>query len=153
MANTYTQIHIQAVFAVKYRIGIIQKNWKDELFKYITGIIRENDHRLLAINGMPDHVHVFFGMRPAQSLSDLLQVIKANSSKWINERGFVKGRFEWQQGFGAFSYSKSQISDVISYIQNQETHHQKRTFLDEYRNLLEEFDVEYDSRYIFKELE
>ena len=153
MANTYTQIHIQAVFAVKYRIGIIQKNWKDELFKYITGIIRENDHRLLAINGMPDHVHVFFGMRPAQSLSDLLQVIKANSSKWINERGFVKGRFEWQQGFGAFSYSKSQISDVIAYIQNQEAHHQKRTFLDEYRNLLEEFDVEYDSRYIFKELE
>jgi len=153
MANTYTQIHIQAVFAVKYRLGIIQKNWKDELFKYVTGIIRENDHRLLAINGMPDHVHVFFGMRPAQSLSDLLQVIKANSSKWINERGFVKGRFEWQQGFGAFSYSKSQISDVISYIQNQETHHQKRTFLDEYRNLLEEFDVEYDSRYIFKELE
>ncbi|HMI67790.1 MAG TPA: IS200/IS605 family transposase [Cyclobacteriaceae bacterium] len=153
MANTYTQIHIQAVFAVKYRLGIIQKNWKDELFKYVTGIIRENDHRLLAINGMPDHVHVFFGMRPAQSLSDLLQVIKANSSKWINERGFVKGRLEWQQGFGAFSYSKSQISDVISYIQNQETHHQKRTFLDEYRNLLEEFDVEYDSRYIFKELE
>jgi REP element-mobilizing transposase RayT len=153
MANTYTQIHIQAVFAVKYRLGIIQKNWKDELFKYVTGIIRENDHRLLAINGMPDHVHVFFGMRPAQSLSDLLQVIKANSSKWINERGFVKGRFEWQQGFGAFSYSKSQISDVIAYIQNQEAHHQKRTFLDEYRNLLEEFDVEYDSRYIFKELE
>jgi len=153
MANTYTQIHIQAVFAVKYRTGIIQKNWKDELFKYVTGITRENNHRLLAINGMPDHVHVFFGMRPAQSLSDLLQAIKTNSSKWINERGFVKGRFEWQQGFGAFSYSKSQISDVISYIQNQETHHQKRTFLDEYRNLLDEFDVEYDSRYIFKELE
>jgi len=102
---------------------------------------------------MPDHVHVFFGMKPAQSLSDLLQVIKANSSKWINERGFVKGRFEWQQGFGAFSYSKSQISDVIAYIQNQETHHQKRTFLDEYRNLLEEFDVDYDLRYIFRELE
>jgi len=92
-------------------------------------------------------------MRPAQSLSDLLQVIKSNSSKWINERGFVKGRFEWQQGFGAFSYARSQISDVIEYIQNQEAHHQKRTFLDEYRNLLEEFDVEYDSRYIFKELE
>ncbi|HMI65565.1 MAG TPA: transposase [Cyclobacteriaceae bacterium] len=131
----------------------MQKNWKDALFKYITGIISENDHRLLATNGMPDHVHVFFGMKPAQSLSDLLQVIKANSSKWINERGFVKGRFEWQQGFGAFSYSKSQISDVIAYIQNQETHHQKRTFLDEYRNLLEEFDVDYDLRYIFRELE
>jgi len=150
MANTYTQIHIQAVFAVKYRIGIIQKNWKDELYKYITGIIRANDHRLLAINGMPDHVHVFFGMRPTQSLSDLLQDIKTGSSKWINDHGFVKGRFQWQQGYGAFSYSKSEISNVISYIQ---IHHQKHTFLDEYKKLLTEFAVEYDEGYIFKELE
>ncbi|HMI68062.1 MAG TPA: IS200/IS605 family transposase [Cyclobacteriaceae bacterium] len=114
MANTYTQIHIQAVFAVKYRIGIIQKNWKDELFKYITGIIRENDHRLLAINGMPDHVHVFFGMRPAQSLSDLLQVIKANSSKWINERGFVKGRFELNTGICWKNSMWNMIRDIFS---------------------------------------
>jgi REP element-mobilizing transposase RayT len=153
MANTYTQIHIQAVFAVKYRQGTIQKDWKDELYKYITGIVRENDHRLLAINGMPDHVHVFFGMRPTQSLSDLLQVIKANSSKWINERGFVIGRFEWQLGYCAFSYSRSEIPDVIAYIRNQEAHHQKRSLLDEYKNLLTEFAVEYDDRYIFKELE
>ena len=153
MANTYTQIHIQAVFAVKYRKALVQNDWKNELYKYITGIVQGNEHRLLSINGMPDHVHVFFGMRPTQSLSDLLQDIKTNSSKWINEREFVKGRFEWQQGFGAFSYSKSQCPIIINYIRNQETHHQKVTFLEEYRKVLEEFSIAYDERYIFRELE
>ncbi len=152
MANTYTQIHIQAVFAVKYRKGMIHLDWKDELYKYITGIIQGNEHRLLAINGMEDHVHAFFGMRPTQSLSDLLQDIKTNSSKWINDRGFVNSRFEWQQGYGAFSYSKSQASNVIAYIQNQEIHHQQHTFLEEYKGTLDEFSVAYDERYIFKEL-
>jgi REP element-mobilizing transposase RayT len=108
------------------------------------------DHKLLAINGMPDHVHVFFGMRANQSLSDLMQDIKGSSSKWINDKKFTKGRFEWQEGYGAFSYSKSQASKVITYIQNQEAHHRKQTFLEEYKGFLEKFEVNYDERYIFK---
>ena len=128
MANTYHQIHIQTIFAVKKRTGLIQKEWKDELYKYITGIIQQHDHKLLAINGIPDHIHVFFGMRPTQSLSDLMQDVKGSSSKWINEKNFIKEKFEWQGGFGAFSYSKSQVSTVIAYVQNQETHHRKITF-------------------------
>ncbi len=116
MANTYTQIHIQSIFAVKNRSSLIQTEWKDELYKYITGIIQKHEHKLLAINGMPDHLHVFFGMRPAQSLSDLMQDIKQNSSKWINQKKFIKEKFEWQEGFGAFSYSKSQASRVATDI-------------------------------------
>lgn len=153
MSNTYTQIHIQAIFAVKNRVGIINKDWQDELYKYITGVIQKNDHKLLIINGVEDHVHLFFGMRPTQTLSDLMQDVKANSSKWINEKGFVQGRFEWQAGYGAFSYSKSQIPTVIKYIENQQIHHAKQTFLDEYKNLLDQFEVDYDERYIFKPLE
>ncbi len=151
MANTYTQIHLQVIFAVKNRTGLIQKEWKDELYKYITGVIQAHDHKLLAINGMPDHVHVFFGMRPIQSLSDLMQEIKQDSSKWINQKKFTRERFEWQEGFGAFSYSKSQASRVITYVRNQEEHHRKITFLDEYKKFLEKFEVDYDERYIFKE--
>ena len=151
MANTYTQIHLQGIFAVKKRTGLIQIEWKDELYKYITGIIQEQDHKLLAINGMPDHLHVFFGMRPIQSLSDLMQEIKQDSSKWINKKKFIKEKFEWQQGFGAVSYSKSQASGVIAYVQNQEVHHRKITFLDEYKKFLEKFEVDYDERYIFEE--
>src|SRR6478736_1699947 len=146
MANTYTQIHIQAVFVVKSRLGLIQNEWKDELYKYITGIIQANNHKLLAINGMPDHLHVFFGMRPTQSLSDLMQDIKGGSSKWINERKFTRERFEWQEGFGAFSYSKSQASQVIEYIHNQELHHQKFSFMEEYKRLLTEFEADFDER-------
>jgi putative transposase len=153
MANTYTQIHIHAVFVVRFREGVIGQEWKDELYKYITGIIHANGHKLLAINGVEDHVHVFFGLRPSQSLSDLMQDVKANSSKWINERKFVKGKFEWQSGYGAFSYSKSQIPDVIRYIERQEVHHRKQTFLEEYRDLLVKFGVEFDERYLFKSLE
>lgn len=153
MANTYTQIHIQAIFAVKKRTGIIQKEWKDELYKYITGIIHEHNHRLLAMNGMPDHLHLFFGMRPSQSLSDLMQDIKGGSSKWINDRKFIKERFEWQEGYGAFSYSKSQSPSVINYVQNQEAHHSKLSFLEEYKKFLIKFDIEYDERYVFKEME
>src|ERR1700712_246159 len=131
MANTYTQIHIQVIFAVKKRTGLIQKEWKDELYKYITGIIQTYGHKLLAINGMPDHLHAFFGMRPVQSLSDLMQDIKGSSSKWINEGKLIKERFEWQEGYGAFSYSKSQATRVIQYVQNQEEHHRKMSFLTE----------------------
>jgi len=150
MANSYTQIHLQVIFAVKKRTGLIQKEWKDELYKYITGIVQAQEHKLLAINGMPDHLHIFFGMRPIQSLSDLMQHIKQDSSKWVNQKKFIKEKFEWQEGYGAFSYSKSQVSRVISYIQNQESHHRKITFLDEYKKFLENFGVDYDERYIFK---
>ncbi len=153
MANTYTQIHIHAIFAVKKRTGLIQKEWRDELYKYITGIIQSYNHKLLAINGMPDHLHVFFGMRPIQSLSDLMQDIKGNSSKWVNEKKFIKDKFEWQEGYGAFSYSKSQASRVIAYVQNQEIHHRKITILDEYCEFLKKFEVKYDEKYIFKVLE
>ncbi len=153
MANTYTQIHIQAVFAVQNRDCIIGKQWKDELYKYITGIIQNHDHKLLAINGMPDHIHVLFGMRPSQSLSDLLQDIKGNSFQWINNRKFVNGKFSWQEGYGAFSYGKSQIPQVIQYIERQEEHHKKKTFIVEYKEFLNAFGVKYDERYVFKPIE
>ncbi|MCX6312313.1 MAG: IS200/IS605 family transposase [Bacteroidetes bacterium] len=153
MANTYTQIHIHAVFSVQNRECIISNNWRDELYKYITGIIQNNNHKLLAINGMPDHLHILFGMRPTQSISDLLQDIKGNSSKWINERKFTKRRFSWQEGYGAFSYSKSQLPQVIQYIAKQQEHHLKKTFIKEYKESLNAFNVEFDDRYIFKPIE
>jgi putative transposase len=153
MANTYTQIHIQGVFAVAYRHCVIQDHWKNNLYGYITGIIEKNNHKLLVVNGMPDHLHVLFGMRPSQSLSDLLQDIKGSSSKWINEQGFIKSKFSWQEGYGAFSYRKSDLPGLIHYINNQQQHHQKTTFLQEYESLLKEFEVLYDPRYLFKEME
>jgi putative transposase len=152
MANTYTKIHVQFVFAVKYREGIIRNVWADGLYKYITGILQGLGHKMLAINGMPDHIHLLTGLRPTQSISDLLQDIKASSSKWINDRRFVKGRFEWQAGYGAFSYAASDIDNVARYIANQEIHHKKVSFRDEYLGLLKEFDVEFDEQYIFREL-
>ena len=150
MANTYTQIHIQAIFAVQNRQCLIQKEWQIELYKYITTIIQNYDHKLLQINGMPDHIHTFFGMRPKHSLSNLMKEVKESSSKWINKRGFLKYHFSWQEGFGAFSYTKSQVPRIIQYIQNQEIHHQKKTFIEEYVELLREFEIDFDQRYIFK---
>jgi putative transposase len=152
MANTYTQVHIQSIFAVKSRAGLIGLEWENELFKYITGIVQAYNHKLIAINGTPDHLHVLFGMRPTQSLSDLMQDIKGSSSKWINDRKLVRGHFEWQEGYGAFSYSKSELPRIINYIQNQKIHHMKLTFSEEYKEFLEEFEVDYDERYIFKDL-
>jgi putative transposase len=151
MANTYTQIHLQFVFAVKYRAAVIDKSWKDELYKYITGIVQNNKHKMLCINGVADHIHIFIGMKPTQSVSDLLQDIKGSSSKWINEKGFIKGKFEWQEGYGAFSYSMSHIQNVIRYIENQEEHHRKKSFLEEYIAFLDEFEIEYNERFIFHE--
>lgn len=153
MANTYTQIHIQAVFAVQNRISLIQADWKDELYKYITGIVQKYDHKVLQINGMPDHIHILMGFRPTQGLSDLMQMAKEDSSKWINAKGLVKGKFSWQSGYGAFSYSKDQVARVVKYIQEQEKHHSKRSFLEEYEELLKIHEVEYDQRYIFKPIE
>ena len=150
MANTYTQIHIHAVFSVQNRSCIIPSSWENELYKYITGIIKNNNHKPIVINGMPDHIHVLFGLRPAQSISDLLQDIKGGSSKWINERKLVKGRFSWQEGYGAFSYAKSDLPNVINYINNQENHHRKMTFVEEYIELLQQFGIDYNDNYIFK---
>ncbi|WP_341227657.1 IS200/IS605 family transposase [uncultured Arcticibacterium sp.] len=153
MPNTYTQIHIQAVFSVQNRTCLIDNSWREKLYKYITGIIQANGHKLLAINGMPDHIHILFGMRPTQSLSDLMQDVKGDSSLGINQNGFVKSRFSWQEGYGAFSYSKSDVSKVISYIENQEEHHKKKIFRQEYKEFLDPFNVDYDDRYIFKRVE
>ena len=153
MANTYTQLHIQFVFAVKYRASIIQKEWKDKLHGYITGIFQADSHKMLQINSMPDHTHIFIGMRPHQSISALAQHVKAESSKYIKAQKFCSSAFAWQGGFGAFSYSKSHVQDVIRYIQNQEVHHKKETFLNEYRRMLKAFEIEYDEQYIFKEPE
>jgi len=153
MANTYTQIHIHVIFAVQNRTSLISPNWEEELYQYITGIVTNQGHKLLAINGMPDHVHVLIGIRPTQSLSELMQDIKGGASKWINEKKLVLGKFKWQEGFGGLSYSKSQLDTVIKYIQNQEEHHKKRTFLEEYRAFLKLFEVDFDERYIFKEIE
>ena len=153
MANTYTQIHIQAVFTVRNRQCLIDKEWKDELYKYITGIIQNHSHKVLQINGMPDHIHILFGMRTTQSISDLMKYVKQDSSKWINKKGFVNEKFSWQAGFGAFSYSKSQVPKVINYIKNQENHHKKKSFIDEYLELLDEFEIDFDKRYIFKSLD
>ena len=141
MANTYTQMYLQFVFAVQDRVFFIQSDWKDELYKYITGIVQTNKHKLITINGMPNHLHVFVGYKPHQLIPDLLQDIKGSSSKWINSRNFVKGRFRWQEGYGAFSYSQSHINNVVKYIMNQEKHHKKRTFGEEYIELLKKFNV------------
>ena len=152
MANTYTQIHLQFVFAVKYRKALILPSYKEELYKYITGIIQHYDHKVLAINGVEDHIHIFIGMRPTQSVSDLLQDIKGSSSKWINEKQFLNTKFEWQSGYGAFSYSKSHVQSVIDYIANEEDHHKKESFREEYLKFLRVFEIDYDENYIFKDL-
>jgi putative transposase len=151
MPNTYIQIHIQFVFAVKFRKALIEDSYKQELYQYITGIVQSYGHKMLAINGVADHIHIFIGMRPTQSISDLMQDIKGNSSKWVNDKKFLKVKFEWQGGYGAFSYSKSHVQNVINYVKNQEKHHSKQTFRDEYIEFLKKFDIEYDERYIFQD--
>jgi len=153
MANTYTQIHIQAVFSVQNRDSIIHISWSDELYRYITGIVQNNKHKLLAINGMPDHIHLLIGLRPTQSISDLMQDIKGNSSKWINERRFLREKFSWQEGYGAFSFSKRELNSVIQYILNQQEHHRRKRFQEEYLDLLKQFEIDFDDRYIFKPVE
>ena len=150
MANTYTQIHIQIVIAVKYREAMIDSAWKERLHQYITGIVQNQKHKMLAINSMPDHLHFFFGMRPHQSISDLMRMVSSDSSEWINNTGLTQRHFNWQGGYGAFSYRKRSVPTITNYIANQELHHKKITFLDEYKNLLKEFEIDYDNQYIFK---
>ncbi len=153
MANTYTQIHLQFIFASKYRAALIHPNWEVDLYKYITGIVQNNKSKMISINGVSDHLHMLIGFHTTQSIADFMQDVKAGSSKWINDRKLTKGRFEWQAGYGGFSYSKSQIPNVARYIENQKAHHRRKTFLEEYRLFLEKFEVEYDERYIFTEPE
>lgn len=149
MPNTYTQIHVQIVFAVKHRQGLLDKKWGEALRKYMTQIIQHHGHKLIIINTQPDHVHILIGLRPDQSLSELVKNVKQSSSKWINENKFINGHFEWQQGFGAFSYSKSHLKNVIKYIENQDLHHKKSTFKEEYIEILKKSDVDFDEKYIF----
>ena len=150
MANTYTQINIQSVFAVKGRENILKENFREDLFRYISGILRQKGTFPLAVNGWKDHVHIFFELPPVLSVSDILREVKASSSKWINENRFVPGRFEWQEGYSAFSYSRSQRDGIIKYIIGQKEHHRTRTFREEYMDLLKEFEMEYDARYLFE---
>jgi len=150
MANTYTQIYIHIVFAVEGRQNLIPPEHNDELQKFITGIVSAQKQKLIVINNMPDHLHLLVGLRPDSSLSDLVRDIKAGSSKFIKEKRWVAGRFSWQEGFGAFSYSRSQLGTVIRYIENQQRHHAKKSFREEYVELLERFGVDYDAKYIFK---
>ena len=152
MANTYTQLYIQFVFAVQNRMSLIQASWKDELYKYMTGIVQNNKHKLIAINGMPNHVHIFIGYKPHQMIPDLMQGIKGSSSAWINKKGFIKGKFSWQESYGAFSYSHSHIDRVAKYIMDQEQHHKKKTFKEEYLDFLNKYNVEYDERYVLKDV-
>ena len=150
MPNTYTQLHHQFVFATKYRHASIHPSWKQELHKFITAMVQCRDHKMIQINTMPDHLHMLIGMRPKQSVSSLIQIVKSESDKWINAKGFTRG-FAWQEGYGAFSYSKNQIDTVALYIKHQEDHHQKIKFVPEYKNMLNEAGIEYDEKYIFHE--
>jgi putative transposase len=153
MANTYSQIYVHVVFAVEGRQSLIRPQYNDELQKYITGIVSGQSQKLIAINNMPDHVHMLIGQKPSVALSDLIRDIKAASSGFINDRRWVVGRFSWQEGFGAFSYSHSQLSTVIRYIQNQQAHHQRTSFREEYVELLKRFNVAHDQRYVFQFVE
>jgi REP element-mobilizing transposase RayT len=150
MANSYTQICIHVVFAVQNRDAMISSEWKERLHKYITGIIQNQGHKLITINSMPDHVHIFIGMKPDASLSDLIRDVKRDSTNFINHEIRLRFKFNWQEGYGAFSYSHSQIDAVVKYIINQETHHHRKTFREEYETMLKEFAVEYDARYLFE---
>ena len=151
MANTYTQLHIQLVFAVKFRRALIDRAWSDDLHAYFTGIVQNNQHKMLQINSMPDHIHALIGIRPHQSISSLVQNVKAETSKWITNRGFCTNKFAWQEGFGAFSYSKKDVANIVRYIKNQQEHHRRSSFLQEYKSLLVEFDIDYNEQYIFRE--
>lgn len=150
MPNTYTQIYIHIVFAVKGRQPLIPKEHKAELHQYITGIVKNKKQKVIQINSMPDHIHILVGIAPEAALSDLVRNIKANSSRFINKKRWVMGRFEWQQGFSAFSYSHSQLSPIANYIKNQEKHHAWKTFKEEYLEFLNLYGVDYDKRYVFE---
>lgn len=150
MANTYTQLNVHAVFAVKGRSNYLTNNFRYNLHQYISGILKNLNQFSLAVGGYKDHIHIFFELNPNTSVSEILEKVKANSSKWINENKFVPGKFEWQRGYGGFTYARSQRNTVIKYIMNQEKHHQKKSFKEEYFGLLEKFEIKFDEKYIFE---
>lgn len=152
-SGTFSQIYIQIIFAVKGRHSLIHPLWEEELYKYITGIIQNKNQKVLAINGMPNHIHILIGLKPSCRLSDLVREVKKSSNKFIQEKRFVKSRFEWQEGYGAFSYSRSSLNNVIKYIDNQKEHHRKRTFKEEYIGFLRKFQIEFKKEYLFEWLE
>ncbi len=149
MANTYSQIYIHVVFAVQGRASLLHDPWRNEIFKYMSGIIIKKQQKPIIVNGVADHVHLFIGMKPSIALSDLVREIKNNTSNFINEKKVIRGKFEWQPGFGAFSYAHSQLDSVYHYILNQENHHQRKSFKEEYLELLRKFDVGYEPQYLF----
>lgn len=153
MANTYTQIFIHLIFVVEARQNLISEKYRAKLEKYISGIVSNNESKTLAVYCNPDHTHILIGLNPSVSVSDMARDIKANSSKWINENRWFLGKFHWQNGFGAFTYSKSQIDNVVKYILNQPMHHNKKSFKDEYIYLLKKFEINYDEKYLFKWIE
>ncbi len=150
MAGTYSQIYIQIVFAVKGRKNHLQKPWREEVFKYIAGIIKGKNQKSIIVNGVSNHVHVFVGLKPSMSVSNLVRDIKNNSSNFINNSKFLQNKFSWQEGYGAFSYNHLQLNDIYQYILNQEEHHRKKTFREEYYDLLKEFDVDFEDKYLFE---
>lgn len=150
MANTYTQLHIHFVFCVRNRQCLILPSWKEDLYKYITGIVQNRRHKLIAINGMPDHLHLLVGLHPEESISNLMRCVKGDSLEWINKKRFIAGKFNWQAGYGAFSCSTRNLHNIIAYIMNQEQHHTKKKFIEEYRELLKESGINYLDEYIFK---
>lgn len=150
MPGTFSQIYIQIVFAVKGRDSLIMASWEEELYKYITGIVQNKEQKLLSINGMPDHIHILIGMKPSCCLSDMVREIKKSSSEFIKEKKFTKFKFQWQEGYGAFSYSHSNLDNVVKYIMNQKNHHRLRTFKEEYIELLSKYEIEYKDEYLFE---
>ncbi|MBK8243867.1 MAG: IS200/IS605 family transposase [Saprospiraceae bacterium] len=152
MANTYSQIYVQIVFAVKYRKALLDKAWRSQVFGVMGNLINETNCKTIIVNGVEDHVHCFVGLKPAISVSELMKIVKAKSSKYINDHSLTRERFEWQTGFGVFSYSQIDIERVFKYIQNQEEHHRSKKFKEEYLELLKEYQVEYDEQYLFEDL-
>src|SRR5690606_34990259 len=150
MANTYSQIYIQIIFAVKGRQNLISKQHREQLHKYITGIITNRGQKLLAIFAMPDHVHILISITPDMRISDLVRDIKSGSSKFINDSRWVRGKFSWQEGYGAFSYPKSATNKVVEYILNQEDHHKRKSFREEYLDFLQKFEIDYEEKYVFE---
>lgn len=147
--STFSQIYIQIVFAVKNRDALIDVSWEERLYQYITGIVQKKEQKMLAINGVSDHIHFFIGMKPSCCLSDLVREVKKSSNEMINENRLSKFKFHWQEGYGAFSYSHSQIDNVVKYIMNQKEHHKKQTFRDEYIDFLKKFEIQYEEKYLF----
>lgn len=149
MPNTYTQLYIHCVFAVKYRAALLNTDWDEKVRLYITAILQNHDHKMLAINNVHDHLHLFFGLNPKESISDIMRVVKSESSEWINKKKLTNHKFSWQEGYGAFSHSASQVDNVVKYIHNQQEHHKKVLFIDEYKKMLADFKIDYKDQYLF----